>query len=519
MGACMSAPPSVDVTEQDKILHREAEKQLKEAKAKMATQVKVLLLGSGDSGKSTVLKQMRLIHKLPFQPHEIEHYRQLVFDNLTRGLRYVLDAMEDLDLEVLPENFEHLALIDGNRDIRDGEPFPVAFSEPLKALWRDPNVQSTITRGNEALPDNLFYFFSDMDRLFDPHYQPTEQDIIRCRARTTGITQTTFHLREHEMIMVDVGGQKSERRKWIHCFQDVTSILFLVSLNGYDQCLVEDKDANQMQDAMTIWDSICHSQWFKQTSIILFLNKNDLFQEKVPNSDIKNFFPDYTGTPDQKYHALTTWRLGHVGGRVPAQKNTAKITVLPRSLLVIRSPDSGAHIESKPRLALHRIPILSQSPPPHYFGSITQHIEPRTMAQEPHSWIFTYLCMMKADERTEPFGRFFSASGGEGTSPEQPFSGREGPVSNGQQFSHLVRIVGMALSIYHPHQTSIYHPSWHWPTLGSSFGTSISSFFDFINFHLRYGVDAFPDPTGAYGMDGGGATRMSEGCRSRLQSD
>jgi hypothetical protein len=43
--------------------------------------------------------------------------------------------------------------------------------------------------------------------------------------------------------MVDVGGQKSERRKWIHCFQDVTSILFLVSLSGYDQCLVEDKDA------------------------------------------------------------------------------------------------------------------------------------------------------------------------------------------------------------------------------------------------------------------------------------
>jgi len=45
------------------------------------------------------------------------------------------------------------------------------------------------------------------------------------------------------MLMVDVGGQRSERRKWIHCFQDITSILFLVSLSGYDQCLVEDKDA------------------------------------------------------------------------------------------------------------------------------------------------------------------------------------------------------------------------------------------------------------------------------------
>jgi len=90
---------------------------------------------------------------------------------------------------------------------------------------------------------SLSYFYSDLGRLFDPAYHPTDQDIIRCRARTIGITETTFSLRDHEMLMVDVGGQKSERRKWIHCFQDVTSILFLVSLSGYDQCLVEDKDA------------------------------------------------------------------------------------------------------------------------------------------------------------------------------------------------------------------------------------------------------------------------------------
>jgi len=90
---------------------------------------------------------------------------------------------------------------------------------------------------------SLGYFFSDLDRLFDKIYQPNEQDIVRSRARTIGITETIFHLKDNEMLMVDVGGQKSERRKWIHCFQDVTSILFLVSLSGYDQCLVEDKDA------------------------------------------------------------------------------------------------------------------------------------------------------------------------------------------------------------------------------------------------------------------------------------
>ncbi|KAG6819968.1 hypothetical protein H0H93_006944 [Arthromyces matolae] len=297
MGSCVSSPGGVEVTELDKARHKDAEKQLREAKAKMAAQVKVLLLGSGDSGKSTILKQMRLIHKVPFSAQEIELFRQLVFENITRGgMKYLLDAMEDMDLKLSEDNIPTIDLVETAPDLKDGEPFPVSYYEPLKSLWADPNVQKAWERGNEAaLPENLYYFYSSLDRLFDPGYLPDEQDIIRCRARTIGITETSFDLRDHQMLMVDVGGQKSERRKWIHCFQDVTSILFLVSLSGYDQCLVEDKDANQMQDAMTIWDSICHSQWFKATSIILFLNKNDLFEKKIRTSDIKNFFPDFDG--------------------------------------------------------------------------------------------------------------------------------------------------------------------------------------------------------------------------------
>jgi len=317
----MSSGGMVDVTDEDKRKHKEAERYLKEAKAKMSAQVKVLLLGSGDSGKSTILKQMRLIHQVPFSAGEIEGYRRLVFNNLTTGMNYVFDAMEDMGLEIAEEHLPHVELIQNARDIREHESFPVAYHEPLKDLWADSGVQEAYGRGNEAaLPENLSYFFPDLDRLFDPSYQPTEQDIVQCRARTIGITETTFHLKDHEMLMVDVGGQKSERRKWIHCFQDVTSILFLVSLSGYDQCLVEDRDANQMQDAMTIWDSICHSQWFKQTSIILFLNKDDLFRKKILHSDIKNFFPDYEGEPgDAKagrdYFKRRFTRLAHKAGR------------------------------------------------------------------------------------------------------------------------------------------------------------------------------------------------------------
>ncbi|KAF9229787.1 guanine nucleotide binding protein, alpha subunit [Gyrodon lividus] len=321
MGICFSSRGIVDLTEEDKRRHKEAEKFLRDAKAKMASQVKVLLLGSGDSGKSTVLKQMRLIHRVPFSPDEIENYRQLVFNNLTTGMNYVFEAMEDMALEVAEETLPHVELVKNAHDIQPYQPFPRSYYQPLKDLWEDKALQRAYERGNEAaLPENLGYFFPALDRLFDETYQPTEQDIVQCRARTIGITETTFQLKDHEMLMVDVGGQKSERRKWIHCFQDVTSILFLVSLSGYDQCLVEDRDANQMQDAMTIWDSICHSQWFKQTSIILFLNKDDLFQKKIPHSDIKNFFPDYEGEPgDAKagrdYFRKRFTRLAQKAGR------------------------------------------------------------------------------------------------------------------------------------------------------------------------------------------------------------
>ena len=53
-----------------------------------------------------------------------------------------------------------------------------------------------------------------------------------------------------------------------------------------------------MQEALTLFDSICNSRWFIRTSIILFLNKIDRFKEKLPVSPMKNYFPDYEGGGD-----------------------------------------------------------------------------------------------------------------------------------------------------------------------------------------------------------------------------
>ncbi|KAG9124870.1 hypothetical protein FRC07_009933 [Ceratobasidium sp. 392] len=272
--------------------HRDVEKELKAHAKKQSTQVKVLLLGSGDSGKSTVLKQMRVIHNDKFTAQEIESYRQLVFNNIIRGIQMLVDSLPVLELSISSQNAPLMDVIRSTPELRDGEAYPEQLLQPLQSIWDDSQVQQGWLRANEvALPENLQYFFNDLPRVFQRDYAPTTQDIIRCRAQTTGITETVFKLRGHELHLVDVGGQRSERRKWIHCFQEVTTILFLVSLNGYDQCLFEDTNANQMQDAMAIWDSICDSEYFRTTNIILFLNKNDLFTEKVRTSPIRRYFP------------------------------------------------------------------------------------------------------------------------------------------------------------------------------------------------------------------------------------
>jgi guanine nucleotide-binding protein subunit alpha len=207
-------------------------------------------------------------------------------------------------------------------------------------VTRAASLPSTLHKGS-SWPDGNHEnsFCNDLERLWDKNYVPTDQDLLRSRLRTTGITETIFDLGQLTYRMFDVGGQRSERKKWIHCFENVNCLLFLVAISGYDQCLVEDKDGvrnsshynqetleledwhdawcpqNQMQEALMLWESIANSHWFTKSALILFLNKIDLFKEKLPKSPLSNHgFTDYHGPPDdwkkaadyfmQKFRAL-----------------------------------------------------------------------------------------------------------------------------------------------------------------------------------------------------------------------
>ena len=95
--------------------------------------------------------------------------------------------------------------------------------------------------------------------------------------------------------MYDVGGQRSERKKWIHCFEGVNAIIFCVALSGYDLVLAEDGGMNRMVESMQLFEGVCNNKYFSETTIILFLNKKDLFADKIQYSPLTICFPEYRG--------------------------------------------------------------------------------------------------------------------------------------------------------------------------------------------------------------------------------
>ncbi|XP_070764085.1 guanine nucleotide binding protein (G protein), alpha activating activity polypeptide O, a isoform X3 [Enoplosus armatus] len=279
------------------------EKNLKEDGLTAAKDVKLLLLGAGESGKSTIVKQMKIIHEDGFSGDDVKQYKPVVYSNTIQSLAAIVRAMDTLGLEYGDKERKDEGRRGGvesgageeNR-MEDTEPYSAELLSAMMRLWSDSGIQECFSRAREyQLNDSAQYYLDSLDRIGAADYQPTEQDILRTRVKTTGIVETHFTFKNLHFRLFDVGGQRSERKKWIHCFEDVTAIIFCVALSGYDQVLHEDETTNRMHESLKLFDSICNNNWFKDTSIILFLNKKDLFENKISKSPLSICFPEYTG--------------------------------------------------------------------------------------------------------------------------------------------------------------------------------------------------------------------------------
>ena len=277
--------------------------QLAKDKKFLDKEIKLLLLGPGESGKSTIVKQMKIIHMRGFTQEELKSYIAIVHSNAITAMIALVKALAKSDqIKDLPPNKmedARLFLEDGN--IQSITELTPQLASAIKNLWAEPIVQSRYDNSSDfQIIDAAPYFFNSIDRISQHNYVPDESDVLHARVRTTGITEITFDIGGTPFRMVDVGGQRSERKKWVHCFQDVTAVLFVVSMSEYDQKLREDQSVMRMEESMNLFEEICNCQWFLQIAFILFLNKSDLFETKAARVNLNVCFPDYTGGLDPK---------------------------------------------------------------------------------------------------------------------------------------------------------------------------------------------------------------------------
>jgi len=185
---------------------------------------------------------MKLIHHGGYTEQERESYKEIIFSNTIQSMRAILEAMPQLDISLSLQNDARRAVILSLPPQIESDVLPGDVADAVRGLWRDPGVREAVNRSREfQLNDSAVYYFGAIDRMADRRYMPTDQDILRSRVKTTGITETAFKIGELTYKLFDVGGQRSERKKWIHCFENVTALVFLVSLSEYDQMLYEDE--------------------------------------------------------------------------------------------------------------------------------------------------------------------------------------------------------------------------------------------------------------------------------------
>ena len=323
-GACTKSTvyqPTERTIETDTI-----DRQLDEAKAREELHFKILCLGAGESGKSTVIKQLTFIHKQQLTPEERLSYVKVLQNNTVQCMITLIKEAEAFGYTSQFTDSERSASDSVcNYDQRSEMPYELV--ESIQLLWASEPIQLTYSRRNEYWHlEATDYYFANAERYVSDGFVPAEEDIVMARKRTTGVVVTELDYGGVHWSCVDVGGQRSERRKWLNCFDNVKAIIYVVNLAGYCKVLFEDKAVNRMHESLNLFEATMSNPLFQHTPVFIFLNKKDLFEQLLRTQPIDCCFPDYQGSND--LHSCIEYISEEYERRLPAIRRENKPTFL-----------------------------------------------------------------------------------------------------------------------------------------------------------------------------------------------
>jgi len=219
----------------------------------------------------------------------------------------------------------------------------------LLNLWRDPKIQEIAydpdTYIDPSVLNSAKYWFQHIDRIFSDDYIPTFKDILFSRYQTTGIVDLCFDINGYKFKLSDMGGARSERKKWVSFIHNSKAIIFVMDLSEYDQTLYEDSTTNRLFESIKVFRAIMSNDALQHLAMILIFNKEDLFMEKIKRIDLKNYFPEYRGEPGNKEQAFEFIKNQFLSSNPnPNRKIYTQVTIATDTDSLLRSMDLIIHI-------------------------------------------------------------------------------------------------------------------------------------------------------------------------------
>lgn len=209
MGLCASSASTEHKLSNDQINDNVRQSSLQESQTS-----KLLLLGAGSSGKSTLFKQIVTIYGVGFNESERLKYANAVHNNILTSMQTICEYSGKFG-EIKPELAAAKNRLEGN--FKFDESITPEFAVQIKAVWDDPVIQTTYSHQNEyKLDDSAKYFFERVEQVSKPGYIPTEEDMLRSRIRTTGVVESSFSIGTNRFKIVDV---KLHLIHIYHCIQ------------------------------------------------------------------------------------------------------------------------------------------------------------------------------------------------------------------------------------------------------------------------------------------------------------
>jgi len=271
---------------------------------KNGKELKILLLGTGETGKSTIGKQIQILYDTGFDKEYRTLIKPIIYKQIIKNMKVLIrESGKYGDGPIDTERADRINKID------ERTPDTLAFEahmtlqtfQDLENLWQSPAIKKTCAHSYKfSLNDSTEYFLERISILKQKDYTPNDQDILRTRVKSSAIVEKTFLYDGDKIRVLDVGGQRSERRKWAHCFPDINALIFVVAISEYDQCLREENTTRRLDESLRVYGEIINNKYFRDKLVILCFNKMDIFEKKIKERNLNLYYPDFKGTTQEE---------------------------------------------------------------------------------------------------------------------------------------------------------------------------------------------------------------------------